>query len=153
VRSLVREADWQWMQGRTDWAVQFDESGGDRFRSSAPRFGLAPLGKGVGWGWLVAHVVLVGAFIAGFVDAAVGFDPDDGANIGAGLMLLPLLAQGLPWSLPFIVNPYQFDDSPTALWLVVSIGPALLNVALHAGYRILRWRRIRAAHSTADRPT
>ena len=58
--------------------------------------------------------------------------PQQGANIGAGLVALPLLAAGLPWSVPFLVDPYRFDGVPQSAWYVVALGPAVLNVALHA---------------------
>lgn len=34
--------------------------------------------------------------------------PDQGANIGAGLLLLPLLGLGIPWSVPFLIDQYRF---------------------------------------------
>jgi hypothetical protein len=36
-----------------------------------------------------------------------------------------------PWSLPSIIDPYQFDGLSAVPWTIVSFGPAMLNVLLH----------------------
>ena len=82
--------------------------------------------------WLYVHAGVVGVLIALFIAAVLGEDPDGGANIGAGLVGLPILALGLPWTLPQWIYPAPYDALPRALWYVVTLGPAVLNVALHA---------------------
>jgi hypothetical protein len=88
----------------------------------------------------IAVVVLLMVLLAVMV-AADGDGPD--ANIGAGLVLLPLIALGLPWSLIFFFDPYSFDDAPTVVFVLVSIAPAVLNIVLH--WAIGRWLRRRPA--------
>lgn len=66
--------------------------------------------------------------------------------IGLGLLALPLVPLGLPWSLPYEVNPYAFDDVGEPLYSLLQLGPAYLNVLLHALWRRFRRRR----RSTAD---
>lgn len=81
--------------------------------------------------WLLAHLALV-CGLAVLVVVLVSTTPEDaGANIGAGLVGLPLLLLGLPWSLPFLINPYRFDAWSVTASFVVSLGPAFLNVLLH----------------------
>ncbi|MEV0397377.1 hypothetical protein [Polymorphospora rubra] len=75
-----------------------------------------------------AAVVLVLALAFLVLDANSG--PD--ANIGAGLVGLPLLALGLPWSLFYFADPYAFGDVAAAVRLLAIVGPAVLNVVLHA---------------------
>jgi hypothetical protein len=59
-------------------------------------------------------------------------DPADGANIGLGLALLPLIGLGLTWSLPVVVDPYRLDELSVAAQAALELGPAYLNGALHA---------------------
>lgn len=90
--------------------------------------------QGVNRGWrrlLIAHVVLVVALMTLFFVAELATRPEDGANIGAGLIALPLLPLGLPWAWPAISDPYQFDGFSPLLWSLVTSGPAWLNVLLH----------------------
>ncbi|MCQ4120715.1 hypothetical protein [Rhodococcus tibetensis] len=63
-----------------------------------------------------------------------------GVNLGAGLLLLPLLPLGLPWSVPMITEPYRFDPAAETLAHALSFAPADLNVALH-GLVLPAWRR------------
>lgn len=92
-----------------------------------------------------AHLVLVCGLTLLFVIVALLGDPEDGANIGAGILLLPLLALGVPWSLPVITDPYRFDQVADALWYAVNLGPALLNVVLH-GVLLVSYAVLRAKH-------
>ena len=90
--------------------------------------------QGVNRGWrrlLIAHAVLVVALTTFFFVAVLATPPEDGANIGAGLIALPLLPLGLPWAWPAISDPYQFDGLSPFLWSLVTFGPAWLNVLLH----------------------
>ncbi|MDI9939242.1 hypothetical protein QM806_28085 [Rhodococcus sp. IEGM 1351] len=97
--------------------------------------------------WLFgAHAALVLGLLVLFVLIAELANPTDGANIGAGILLLPLLPLGLPWSLPVIVDPYRFDPAAEALVYTLYLGPALLNVALH-GLLLLSCSVLRAQHS------
>ncbi len=78
------------------------------------------------------HAGMVAAFVLLFLVMALAFSDGVGANIGAGIALLPVLALGLPWTLPMIINPYAFDTWPEPIWYLVALGPAVLNVLLHA---------------------
>lgn len=60
----------------------------------------------------------------------------DGPVVAVGLMLpgLPLLALGLPWSAAF----FDADDPLTkGTWLVLALGPAVLNVVIHGLIRLV----------------
>lgn len=59
---------------------------------------------------LVAHALIVVTLTALSVVLEASTAADTGANIGAGLVALPLLLLRLPWSMPFVINPYRFDD-------------------------------------------
>jgi len=101
---------------------------------------------------LVVHAVSVVALTALFFYVNSLSGPDDGANIGAGMVLLPLGALGLPWSLLTIVERLIVDSVviprgqplpgwATALDLVFLIAPAYVNVGIHArGNATGRWR-------------
>jgi len=99
---------------------------------------------------LVLHAVSVVALtvLFFFVDSLSG--PDDGADIGAGTVLLPLGALGLPWSLLTIVERLVVDfavplGQPLPGWaialdLAFLIAPAYVNVVIHAwGGATGRW--------------
>lgn len=90
---------------------------------------------------LLVHVALVAilAVVLAVMVAGHGDGPD--ANIGAGLVLLPLIALGLPWSLLYFALPISLDDSSTLVYVLVSIAPAVLNIVLLQ--LLLRWRRRR----------
>lgn len=51
-----------------------------------------------------------------------------------------MLALGLPWTLPMIIDPYAFDMWPGPIWYLVAVGPAILNVLLHATFVARRSR-------------
>lgn len=92
--------------------------------------------------WTVrAHAALVAVLLAGFcVLRIAGAGPD--ANIGLGLVGLPLIGLGLPWSWPHLSTPELYDQLPAILWWPAAFGPAVLNVGLHAlAVRRLRRRR------------
>jgi hypothetical protein len=92
--------------------------------------------------WWVAHAAVVVGLTGAFAALTLATPPEAGANIGAGLIALPLLPLGLPWSLPALVDPYQFDGLGAVAWSVVTFGPAWLNVVLHgAVVAVLRRRR------------
>lgn len=96
--------------------------------------------------WLFGvHAALVLGLLLLFVLVAELANPTGGANIGAGILLLPLLPLGLPWSLPVIVDPYRFDPAAESLVYTMYMGPALLNVVLH-GLLLLSYSRLRAQH-------
>jgi hypothetical protein len=80
---------------------------------------------------LIAHAVLVVALTTFFFVAVLATPPENGANIGAGLIALPLLPLGLPWAWPAMSDPYQFDGLSPFLWSFVTFGPAWLNVLMH----------------------
>lgn len=87
---------------------------------------------------LIVHAALVGVLLLVFAALALAGDPADGANIGAGIALLPILVLGLPWSIPAWAAPDWAQGLGPVLWAVVALGPAVLNVALHAAVRRLR---------------
>jgi hypothetical protein len=88
-------------------------------------------GRGV-----LVHLLVVVGLTVGYVVLLVVHSPNDGANMGAGLFALPLLVPlGLPWSVPFLANPAAFDDWPGGFRAVVMLGPAYVNVVLHALWR------------------
>ena len=67
--------------------------------------------------------------------------PDAGANIGAGLAGLPLMVLGLPWTLPWLLDPYRFDGLSNVAhyaWLLVA---AIANVVVHGVVAGARARR------------
>ena len=80
---------------------------------------------------LLAHASLVAVLTVAFVLLSVAADTGEGVSIGAGLVGLPLVALGVPWSLPVLLDPYVFDSASAGLSLVVAFGPAWLNLALH----------------------
>ena len=96
------------------------------------------------WPWvLIGHATSVALLTVAFLLMSAAGGADGGANIGAGLVASPLLPLGLPWSLPFIADPYRFDGLSPALWFAVAFGPAWLNVALHGLFFGLAGRRRR----------
>ncbi len=80
--------------------------------------------------WVVHAVGVLGPTTL-LVTGLLVADPEDGVPIGLGILALPLLPLGLPWSRPAIEDPYQFDGLPPVLWFTVTFGPAVLNVVLH----------------------
>jgi hypothetical protein len=73
---------------------------------------------------LAVHASVVA--VLGTLFLVVAWPPSPDANIGAGILALPLLAFGAPWSLLSFFVP---SDHGSQIALVAS---ALLNVALHA---------------------
>ena len=100
---------------------------------------------GIWVGIFAAHAGLVLSVTLLFLIVAdLGHSPT-GVNLGAGLLLLPLLPLGLPWSLPVITDPYRFDPAAETLAHAFFFAPAVLNVALHglvlAVFFVVRRRR------------
>lgn len=104
------------------------------------------------WSWGVAiHAILVAALLALFTILMLTTPPGTGANIGAGMVGLVVMALGLPWTLPVFWDLGQVSDLPTVLDYLVKLGPAVLNVAIHAGIRsvfVFAERRRRRSRST-----
>lgn len=101
--------------------------------------------RGVWPGLFIAHTAIVAVLTTVFVALIESTSPEEGANIGAGIVGLPLLALGLPWSSVFLIDPYRFDGLSALSWYVVALGPAFLNVALHGVViAVVRTRRKRA---------
>jgi hypothetical protein len=90
--------------------------------------------------FLIVHVALV-AILAVVLAVVTGSHDTPDANIGAGLVLLPLIALGLPWSLLYFVLPISLDDASTLVYVLASIAPAVLNIVVVQ--LVLRWRRRR----------
>ena len=76
---------------------------------------------------LVLHALAIIAGLGYFAIAVAFADPDGGANIGAGLGLLWLLALGSPWSWAM----FAVDDWSGPVWAAAIIGSAVLNLLLH----------------------
>lgn len=100
---------------------------------------------GIWVGVFAAHAGLVlGLTLLFLIVADLGHAPA-GVNLGAGLLLLPLLPLGLPWSVPVIIDPYRFDPAAENLAHALIFAPAALNVVLHglvlAVFRVVRRRR------------
>ena len=106
------------------------------------------------WG-VVTHAGAVAVLSAAFIWRVVTYDGAD-ADIGGGLLLLPILVLGLPWTVPFLIDPYRYDDLAPVLWYPLVLGPAVANVVIHAllahliGRRRSR-RRNGDGRSAADR--
>ena len=81
---------------------------------------------------VAVHAAVVGVLLALFTVARLSSGAADGADVGAGLAGLPLLALGFPWTLLLFVDPARLYDLPTTVWYLVTLGPAVLNVILHA---------------------
>lgn len=92
--------------------------------------------------WTVRiHAALVAVLLAGYcVLRFAGAGPD--ANIGAGLVGLPLIGLGLPWSWLHLSAPELYDRLPALPWWPAAFGPAVLNVVLHT-LAVSGWRRRR----------
>ena len=86
---------------------------------------------------LLIHGILVFALLLLYVIMSATHSGPD-ANIGAGLVGMVLLVLGLPWTFPFLAGTPGPDGG---LGLVLRLGPALLNVALHALLRFVLVRR------------
>jgi len=92
---------------------------------------------------LLVHGGVVGLLTAVFLLRAAT-SPAIGADIGLGLIGLPILLLGLPWTLHYLVDPYAYDGLPDAVRYAVTLLPAAINVALHAAVVRLRSRKIEA---------
>ncbi|SFK92656.1 hypothetical protein SAMN04488085_104387 [Geodermatophilus ruber] len=90
----------------------------------------------------ITHAAVVVLLTTVFLVATFAAAPEDGVDIGAAVLALPLLPLGLPWSWPALSDPYQFDGLSTLPWIVVTFGPAMLNVLLH-GVALMVVSRIR----------
>jgi hypothetical protein len=88
--------------------------------------------------WHGAAVVVLAAV---FLAMDLSTPPDAGANIGAGLVGLPLIAMGLPWTLPWLADPYGCDGLSELARYVWLLSAAVLNVLLHLGWASFRARR------------
>lgn len=91
-----------------------------------------------------AHICLVAFLGVLLVAVEAGHKPEDGANIGAGLVALPLLGLGLPWSLAteIIANASGGSGLPPGVPLLLVVGPAALNVGVHWMVWRRRWREL-----------
>jgi hypothetical protein len=136
--SFVHEADRQLRDGNTDWAVEFEERAPLDVQPRRPK----PLR--VGWGWLVAHATVVVLMLMGYYTADIGVEPEDGANIGKGLMAMTLFLPGLPWSIATWDETWGNDDEADLRFELFAFTPAVVNVAIHLGFRLYVWRRIQA---------
>jgi hypothetical protein len=95
---------------------------------------------------LTVHAIAVAALTAlyGLLAAVALGAPDAGPTSGVALLpaWLPLMLLGMPWSLVFCANPYAFDGLSEFGHHAVIVGPAWLNLAVHAVVS-----RVRAARS------
>ena len=81
---------------------------------------------------VAVHAAVVAVLLLLVTAARLAGGAADGADVGAGLAALPLLALGFPWTLLLFVDPARSYDLPTAAWYLVTLGPAVLDVVLHA---------------------
>jgi hypothetical protein len=88
---------------------------------------------------LLIHGGVVSVLIAMFLLRLATSDAI-GADIGLGLIGLPILLLGLPWTLHYLADPYAYDGWPDAARYASTLGPAVVNVALHAAATWLRSR-------------
>jgi hypothetical protein len=79
---------------------------------------------------LTLHSLVVGVPLALFA-VLVLTGRGGGANIGAGLVLIVVLALGFPWSLPVFLDPDAVGELPGVLRYVAYVGPALLWIGVH----------------------
>jgi hypothetical protein len=90
---------------------------------------------------LLAHAAVVLVLVVLFLVLEAGIDrATTGPTAAVGLLVpyLPLVVLGLPWSLAYWLDPYAYDDADRLTWLVVVLGPAMLNVGVHG---LIRWVR------------
>ena len=78
-----------------------------------------------------AHLIVV--TVLSFIFLAVSWKATVDANIGAGLLALPLFVLGFPWS----VLSYLVTDTDHG-WQLSLFGAALLNVIIHGGALLRR---------------
>jgi hypothetical protein len=88
---------------------------------------------------LLIHGGAVGLLITVFLVRLATSDAI-GADIGLGLIGLPTLLLGLPWTVHYLADPYAYDGWPDAARYVLTLGPAVVNLALHAAATWLRSR-------------
>lgn len=144
--AAVLDADREWGQGSTHWAVELDEA----LRTEwDPRD--APSMPWVGWWVLIPHVALFTLGLWTYLDSATSLDNEDN-GMGAGIAWLMVLAPlGLPWSIaafigiPAVRSEGTDTDSPNddVGMLLLVIVPAAINLVLHVAYRYRRSRNIR----------
>jgi hypothetical protein len=84
--------------------------------------------------WLTVHAAVVAVLLGLVALPGVGPTP-------AGV---PLLGLGLPWTLLLLVDAGRLYGLPAAGWYVVTLGPAVVNVLLHA-VAVRWWGRRRPA--------
>ena len=78
--------------------------------------------------------------------------PESDANIGAGLVGLLLLGLGLPWSLlRLLIDSGTYEDFPRVVRVLLTFGPAVFNVGVHALFVAALVRRRRADRSATYR--
>ncbi len=82
--------------------------------------------------WVAGHAAVVAVLLLLVAVARVADGAADGADTAAGLAGLPLLALGLPWTLLLLADPAPLYGLPTAAWHLVTLGPAVVDVGLHA---------------------
>ena len=100
--------------------------------------------------WLVAHAAVVVVCTLAFWLIVAATPTEAGIDFGVVLPALPLMALGLPWNLPTLIDPYQFDGLSPVLWSLVHVGPAFLDVALRGAlFWFVSGRRRRRPDSTA----
>jgi len=102
----------------------------------------------VRWYFVIVHAVIVSGLTALFVFRLLTYD-GIGADIGLGMIGMPILLLGLPWTIPYLKDPYAFDSLPDAIHFVVTLGPAFVNVGIFAAsVGVVRWLRDRPGART-----
>jgi uncharacterized protein YegP (UPF0339 family) len=97
-----------------------------------------PMRRPIRFPGLMLHALVVGVPLALFA-VLVFTGRGGGANIGAGLVLLVVLALGFPWSLPVFLDPDAVGELPGVLRYAAYVGPALLWIGVHG---LVRWRHV-----------
>jgi hypothetical protein len=118
---------------------------------SLPEWGPAPDGwqfwlwvprvRKFGWGWICTHTALVAIIVVTYYATWWDANPDDGRAVGNGGIIPPLMPLGLPWNLPAFRNIDWAPESPEPVPSLYFLGPAILNLMIHLGWRARRWRR------------
>lgn len=95
---------------------------------------------------MIAHgAVVVGLLVIFFLILASA-EPHD-PNFGLGMVGVPLMILGLPWTAHALWDPGFYDSLPDQLRLLALLGPAVLNLVIHA--LIVNARRTMARQTSA----
>jgi hypothetical protein len=83
------------------------------------------------WIGVIVHGAVVGFLLVLFFLILANAEPHD-PNFGLGMVGVPLMILGLPWTAHALWDPYFYDSLPDQLRLIIFLGPAVLNLVIHA---------------------